>query len=181
MSKYFQDFSWNYLSIGSIFNNSKIISVIILIRKSFKSSPKPWADSSPSPSFVCTAVQPMSAQPSSPFSFFLCFVFSQPKRESILSVPVTTVSSSTSGSLPETELARFFPSKSDLFSCVFLKLVEGKLSPPYHISFPKVSEINFARINRIEFVFEFISPPNPRIFLAQILSFWVRSLSPMTI
>ncbi|BAT07255.1 Os09g0284250, partial [Oryza sativa Japonica Group] len=44
--------------------------------------------------------------------------------------------SSTSSSRTETEWARFFPSKSDLFSCVFLKLVEGKyfLYPP--LSFP---------------------------------------------
>ena len=38
MSKYVQDFSWNYLSIESIFNNWKIISLVNLFGKVIKSS-----------------------------------------------------------------------------------------------------------------------------------------------
>ena len=134
MSKYVQDFSWNYLSIGSIFNNSKIISLINLIGKVIIILFLVLGPFRPI-SLFCVHGRATQVSRAPPFSFFLCFVFSQPKTKSLICLPRHCLSS-TSSSRTETDLARFFSSKSDLSPCVFLKLVEGKYSSYPPLSFP---------------------------------------------
>ncbi len=85
MSKYFQNFSWNYLIIGSIFNNSKIMSLInLLFWKSFvapfRPSPKVYFASPatvhlPAPANGCSRAEPPCRAVSSPISplFFRLF------------------------------------------------------------------------------------------------------------
>ena len=107
--------------------------MIILIGKKFL-NPPPQLGPFSAHSFLFSlprarAVQPKPAQ-------VKCSVLFSANRKSLICLP-GHCSSSTSSSRSETEWARFFPSKSDLFSCVFLKLVEGKLSRPYPLPFPQ--------------------------------------------
>ncbi len=141
MFKYFQDFSWNYLSNRSIFNNSRIISVINLIGKvikiPFSFSGWNWKSLSVilSPSFLCLSLLPVSFFLEEVYYLSLSsFLFSPVK--SLLFLPVAIVHIQPQDSRTETELARFFSSESGLISRVFRKLVEGICFPYPPLSLP---------------------------------------------